>query len=633
MKKALLIKPAWQSFHMGLAYVAAGLELAKVPFDLADFSSQKDFDLEGILREQDYVAVCAGGLLGDYTFFRDIFARVREATPHIPCILGGQITVDYPHHLLFSKLALDYLVVGEGEKTLPELLRHLNDNPGQPPATEGVVYRDANALQGFTKNKARRPMNLCEENILPQWNIYSKKHYDFGSPRVLTGRGCTGRCSFCSPTNGRFRARAQDFVFEELEYLAASYPVRQFSFINEVFYEDPEEVRVFCERYKARFPNVPWSCALRVDISPEVLPYMKQAGCTTINIGVESGSDRVLAENKKDITVEQIRAFVRRMKEEHITVQASFMVGNYGERAEDIANTVDLLQELEVVGPVALTINYPGTLNFIRAQKKGLVPDITAYAESLPNLFGNWYYDIISRHLDGTCTYLNLTEMPDAELFQVCERELRRYYKTMFRMKNVRVTEVQPLRYEVEGDCPLCGHRLVMPDIEPAAILLDMRKPCPRCGADECYVDPLDHPDYKAFYENTNIAQRLKKAKKIAIMGWNSQTRLFLMYGPLNFDFSKVAGFARHENWTRDHAMNYPILPLSTLMEQGVDTLVVMTLVQTKLYEEVGNILRAQAQPDYTGPRLEVISLNPASYLQKRQEKEEVFTPMGVQTT
>jgi anaerobic magnesium-protoporphyrin IX monomethyl ester cyclase len=85
-----------------------------------------------------------------------------------------------------------------------------------------------------------------------------------------------------------------------------------------------------------------------MDSSPHVLRGMKDAGCFTINVGVESGSDRILKEMKKDIAVDQIRTFIDLMKACNMGIEVSFMVGNYSETEPTIIKTVDMMLELGI---------------------------------------------------------------------------------------------------------------------------------------------------------------------------------------------------------------------------------------------------------------------------------------------
>lgn len=547
-KKVLIVKPDDYSFYpVGYSYILGAWDKNGIKYDYVDMYLYPNFDIAKHVQENNYLAVCAGGLLGSFVFFQKLFSQVKKAKPSIACILGGNITVDFPSKIIFSATMADYIVIGEGEVTSVKLLQHIDRNGITPTDLPGVAYRNLLSTEGFEKNLRSNHLDLVINNYQPSWDFlevdkYSlRPHCTMRLFPILTGRGCTGRCSFCSPTNGKYRQRPLEYVFEEIENSLSKYEFDYFHFLTEVFFQEEETVVEFCRRYKQLKIHKPWACLQRMDTSPQVLAEMKNAGCFTINVGVESGSTKILRKMNKGIEVDQIRNYIKYMKNCDIGVEASFMVGNYAETEEDIKQTIDFMLELGVGGPKALCVNYPGTLNFIRAQKKGLVPDILKYALGLREAYNFDWLQHAEAHLTGEVTYLNITEMDDAKLFAVVIRELRRLYEFGYHIKNASATNQGEGKYTLEGNCPFCGRKIVN-EVAINNIKSFEFSYCDHCIAHQQtpFFYPTDIPELSDTYKE--ILPRLKKTKGIVLAGPEYALRTFIKRGYPGFDFSNVIG-------------------------------------------------------------------------------------------
>jgi radical SAM superfamily enzyme YgiQ (UPF0313 family) len=349
------------------------------------FNPEQDFN--AILKNGKYLAVASGGLIGSFTFFKRLFIKIKTIDPAMPCILGGNITTAVNTNVLLSSIPVDFLIIGEGEITFPELIFCLAKDRARVGDIRGVVYRAPVEKKGYLKTGRRKQLDLTETNWMPDWSFFDINSYGFQTMPVLTGRGCTGRCSFCSPTNGGFRSRPVEHIIEEIKMLYSDFDFVHLVFMNEIFFPDEETITSFCREYRKLKPQRHWHCLMRMDIDPVVLQTMRDAGCILMNVGVESGSNTVLENIKKDLTTDDTRCFITAAKSADVVTQASFMMANYGETEEDICKTIDLMLDLEISGPMALTINYPGTLNYHRARRQKRISDEKAYIESLDSLY------------------------------------------------------------------------------------------------------------------------------------------------------------------------------------------------------------------------------------------------------
>lgn len=509
-KKVLLVKPSYQYFPVGFSYITAALERHGIAYDFLDGYLTENFELARRLGSGSYAAVATGGLLGNFSFYRNLFQEVKEVRPNMPCILGGNVTSDVDKTLLLTNIPVDFLVVGEGDVTFPHLVQDLMDGGGGIASIDGLYYRNGDEI---AKTERRARLDLMERNYLPSWDFFDHKAYGdrTHSWPILTGRGCVGHCSFCSPTNGRFLPRTVEQIIEEIELLNRRYDPGMFNFINEIFFQDYESIHRFCEAYKKIEPRKIWHCLMRMDAEAEALLEMKEAGCRMMNVGVESASDQVLRNILKETTVSQMRRFITLAKEAGIILQGSFMMANYGEQEDELMATIDFMLEQGLNGPRNMSINYPGTANYRWAVKRGQIADPVAYLESIEKLFKLDYVQIISDCLAGDLSYLNLSAMPDEKLYAVIEREMRRFNTHTFAIDNAKA-KIEDGRITLSGNCHSCGNELALEVGEDDWALSRLIVFCIRCGAEKNYF----HPDILPGRKEINDENRRRIAGRQA---------------------------------------------------------------------------------------------------------------------
>ena len=316
MKKVLLIKPPFQFIPIGMGYVLSCLERAGIPVDFLDMH-RPAMPVEHYMDKVaagEYLAVATGGFVYGINWFREIMAKLKTLSPSTPVILGGNITKNARMDILLDKLPLDFAVVGEAESGFPQLLQAL-DAGASFESIPGVAFKAADG--SVVKNPYRR-VELDKEDYIPVYDpidlqyyidIY-RHHVTPGLGRmmpVLTGRGCKGGCSFCSPTVGRFMPRRIEPILEEIEHWNRRYDWDWLVFATEIFFASDEDILEFCREYKKMGLRKPWGCCYRMDQSVELLPVMKEAGCAMITVGLESGSEEILPQLKRGCSLDQFK--------------------------------------------------------------------------------------------------------------------------------------------------------------------------------------------------------------------------------------------------------------------------------------------------------------------------------------
>jgi radical SAM superfamily enzyme YgiQ (UPF0313 family) len=187
--------------------------------------------------------------------------------------------------------------------------------------------------------------------------------------RILSSRGCTGRCIFCVWNSvlfqRRFRARSAQNVISEIEFLIDKYGVKYVYIDDDTFTIDKKRVIDICRLMKKRKINkkISWGTLSRIDtIDSEMLKEMKEAGCDMIVYGIESGSQEILNNMKKGITINKIREVIKETKKNGIRIHATFMFGAPGETKETIRKTIEFAKELDPdTAQFPICMPYPGT--------------------------------------------------------------------------------------------------------------------------------------------------------------------------------------------------------------------------------------------------------------------------------
>ena len=567
-KKILMIKPPYFHMPLGLAYVLRSLENAGIAFDYFD-AYDSSFNAESIIRNGDYSAIATGGLSANYEFICDLVKMIRKVLPRTPFILGGNVTKDTNPAILFdkTKFDVDFAVIGEAETSFPYLVKRIFEGGSDFSGVPGIIYR--NAVTGeITRNIPKR-FDLTAKNVIPAWeyinvDLYKKTWIPFlgiqSMMPIVTGRGCVGTCSFCSPTIGAFRKRPLGHVFEEIDFLLSHYQFDLLMFLNEMFYDNKEDVSLFCQEYKKHKVNKPWFCALRADsgMDVETFKMMKDAGCVATSAGIESGSDKILKAMKKNTTNQQIREFYRNTKEAQLPCFGTFIVGSEEETESDLIETIDMVIKEEMVSDACLMDPYPGTLAYKNAIKRGLIKDEWYHLTNVS--FGMSPYSN-DRPLEK---YVNISDIPQDKFLQVLYRELRRFntfFYQRYRAKDVKQKRVLN-RVKVSGVCPECGSVVYKHDVYN---ILGQKWFCCHCFAWVSF-------DYYTMEKNKKhfqmLCDELKKAKSILVVGTCTQAYNLLRYDHFSFDYNTIMGFLDIKG-THDSGRfcNYPKYSLAQLKD------------------------------------------------------------------
>ncbi len=280
-------------------------------------------------------------------------------------ILCGADATDHAEYYL--EAGADFVLLGEGEATLIELLDHLwGKRPASPGSILGLAYQEA----GFHRNARRPDIRDLDELPFPAWDLVDVERYrkiwlerhGFYSMNLVTTRGCPFHCNWCAkPIWGqRYNSRSPENVVEEMAWLKQTYHPDRLWFADDILGLKPGWLVRFGELVQTRRTEIPFKALSRADllIRPGEVNALKRAGARTIWMGAESGSQSVLDAMDKGTKVDQIREAARLLKEAEIQVGFFLQFGYPGESRQDIEKTIRLVREC---GPddIGISVSYP----------------------------------------------------------------------------------------------------------------------------------------------------------------------------------------------------------------------------------------------------------------------------------
>ncbi|AEH44192.1 Radical SAM domain protein [Thermodesulfatator indicus DSM 15286] len=407
---------------IGLYYLAAVLKQENFQVEILNWYNLNDLSLAKKTFETLRPDIIAFSIFNANRWGGIDLAKVaKEVLPDTPIIFGGVGATYLWEHLLTHFPEIDYVVVGEGEKTFLDLTKALAAKASSKEITrikglglrlDGQVYFTGEA--GF----------IDDIDSLPN----PAKFFSF--QHVISSRGCPWNCVFCgSPRfwKRKVRFHSAEYFLEQLERLYRR-GINFFYVSDDTFTLDKERVIKICEGILKRGLNITWQAISRVDcLDEEIIYWMRRAGCLQISFGVESGSEKIRNKilNKK-ISKESIKKAFSLCRAYGILPRAYFIYGCPGESKKTIQASIDLMKEIKPLSMLCYILDiYPGTALYDDFKKRaGVNDDIwlkriedIMYYETDPNLsaervknFGRKLHQAFDKNFPRFVETLNLID-------------------------------------------------------------------------------------------------------------------------------------------------------------------------------------------------------------------------------
>ena len=395
LMKVLLVKPYNQSDHIqpsiGLGYLATALRNNGHSVHILDCIKDKiTIDkLPHLLKKFHPDVLGLQCYTFDLPYIRQALRIAKEVDSKIVTLAGGPHPSALPEDMLKKEPDLDYLFVGEAEIGLPKLLEALHETARDLSKIPGLVWREGGSI--------RVNPRIVSENLdvlgLPAWDLIHPERYpesqhgaffkQFPIAPIMVTRGCPYPCTFCagSIVSGKsIRRRSVDSVLGEIKMLKEDFGIKEFHIVDDNFTMDKKYVMELLGRLKSLNLGMSWAVpnGVRMDtLDEDMLKLMKETGLYLISLGIESGSDKVLAMMKKGITTSRIRRHVKMISDAKIDIAGFFILGFPGETVNTMRQTIKFAARLPIKRANFFTyLPFPGTESYNKLRECGELKDV-----------------------------------------------------------------------------------------------------------------------------------------------------------------------------------------------------------------------------------------------------------------
>lgn len=361
----LLVNPINRSYvimpSLGLGYLASVARQAGHSVNILNCLKEKmtHEDFGQFIKENKFDLVGFQVFSYDLISVKKHLSFIKSFSSDIITVAGGAHPSGDPDGTIRYLPELDYAFKGEAEIGFPMLLEKLEKGDKYLLNVPGLAFRQNNRIQvnlpQYVKNLDSLPM--------PAWDILVPESYpeaphgaftkQFPTAPIIITRGCPFQCTFCagkSITGLKVRKRSIDNVIQELKYLRGR-GVMEFHIEDENFTAHREVVKEFCDRLIKERLDMTWSlpAGVRIDtMEPAMLKKMEEAGCYSLALGIEFGTQRIMDLTKKRLTIEMVREKVEMFKDVKIKTTGFFLFGIPEETLEEMRKTVELALELPI---------------------------------------------------------------------------------------------------------------------------------------------------------------------------------------------------------------------------------------------------------------------------------------------
>jgi anaerobic magnesium-protoporphyrin IX monomethyl ester cyclase len=369
-------KAAGRYFPLGLGYIASYVrKYGKHEVQIYEPEAQrlKDSDLIEIIKKQDPDII--GLTCSTPNFFRALeLAVFSKKHSKAKIVLGGVHATAIPEYIInnYSEF-IDFVVVGEGEQTMLELIDSI-ENKRTANNINGLAFKDGSKVvitkpRDYICDLDKIPFparDLIPQNLFYP-NLHNARYKNCAS--ILTSRGCPFNCTFCAArlvSGKQYRMHSAEYVIDEMEMLKKEYQTEQLLITDDTFTINRNRLEEICRAMIKKKLNLKWFCFSQVNtVNKESLKLMKEAGCFSIGFGVESSDEMILRNMGKNIKPEQALKTINIANKIGLKTQAFYIFGSPGETKEQMQKTIKFSRKVNsTMAFYNMLVPYPGTKDF-----------------------------------------------------------------------------------------------------------------------------------------------------------------------------------------------------------------------------------------------------------------------------
>ncbi|UQZ91306.1 hypothetical protein C4J81_18585 (plasmid) [Deltaproteobacteria bacterium Smac51] len=447
----------------GLNVICVNLNINKIlrdgrtPENLEELCHFRDeecaAEVMSLLESEKIDAVFSGGAITNYESIRLIFETAKKYNPSIITVTGGPVLTGEPVIAMRAIEFADYGIIGEGERTIVQLCQTFL-NKGDVSKVRGMVI---NVNGSYLMTPPQEPIKDWTSEIF--WP--DNESFGFSTilkselpPRCVWGktacirlsRGCPFGCTFCCHTIDKgYRERPLDDFFNELEDQILKYNKQEFFMPESVLAATDARFIEFCARMKEF--NLKWSTQIKLtQVTQKMIDTLLDSGCTSVVVGLESASDKILKSMKKNLTIKQIEHGMKLLEEGGLATTGNFIFGDKEETMETVQETLNWWEDHP---QYSINLNgiilFPGTELYRYALSLGKIDPLEHFLKEMP--------------------FVNISKMSDEEYAEMIDlislkkkERLNNEELTSYRLENMECTfDIKKMEKRLRGICRQCG--------------------------------------------------------------------------------------------------------------------------------------------------------------------------------
>jgi len=339
------------------------------------------------------------------------------------------------HYEKYIEEGADYIILGEAEMTLLELVNMLTEDRKDLSSIPGLAFKQNDCV---IKTIRRNVLKDLDSLPLPAWDLVDIQtyrqswldHAGYFSMNMATTRGCPFKCNWCAkPIYGnRYNSRSPQKVMQELKMLKEKFQFDHIWFCDDIFGLKPNWVNEFADLVEKENLHFKFKIQARADLllQENYIRDLARAGCDNIWMGAESGSQMILDAMDKGTTIEQIHASTKLIRKYGMKPSFFIQFGYVGETKEDIKKTISMINEL-LPYEIGISVSYP-----------------------LP---GTGFYEKVKSHLKEKTNWTDSDEMAlmfrntyQPAFYKQLHRYVHRTYRMHIAIENIRQLFFQPAK-------------------------------------------------------------------------------------------------------------------------------------------------------------------------------------------
>ena len=301
------------------------------------------------------------------TNMREAAFKMSKLAKERGCTVMVSSSDSTDHYEEYINEGADFILIGEAEKTLLQLVESLADHKKDLSLIQGLAFKQNNC---FIKTAPGNVLKDLDSLPLPAWDLLNiepyrqswMNHAGYFSLNMATTRGCPFKCNWCAkPIYGnRYNSRSPQNVVTELKMLKEKFQFDHIWFCDDIFGLKPGWVNEFAELVEEENLHFKFKIQARADLllQENYIRDLARAGCDNIWMGAESGSQKVLDAMDKGTKVEQIHESTRLIRKYGMKPSFFIQFGYLGETKDDIRKTIAMINKL-LPHEIGISVSYP----------------------------------------------------------------------------------------------------------------------------------------------------------------------------------------------------------------------------------------------------------------------------------